>query len=427
MNLISLFLSAVFLLISKTWASTTSTTTTSSSTSTYSSSSTSSYSSTSLTYSTISSASSVVALPTQIYFINNERPRMINSINVQRSGMKHPLLCQDSLLTSLAQQHANNMAALDTLDHDLPCSSTAFPVQFCSSKTRLSTYGQAAENIASLAGNNGSASIAMSQFNADAGQFSNMMSPDYLYVGIGMAMNPISGKYYWVQVFSNGNFQGVSCTYEPSVTVLDAYNRTTTTVQPAAKIIMSVYPQGITSNKVVDKKGLYCTMIPFARGSGSSVLPLGQLPYPTITLVPFNSTAKMNSEITGIIGAFAAALSRANATIVGPSSIKFIPMQVQTTESSSSSTIILSSSTTTSVTSTSASSVGLDAMLSSFTPSNASQSSLQSVMSSMLGDPEMSSLLSNPTMSSAAIQMAQYMMIATPSSKSSTTMSKTST
>ena len=426
MNLISLVLSAGFLLIAKTWASSTSSTTTSSSSSLSSSTSTSSYSSTSLTYSTISSASSVVALPTQIYFINNERPRMINNINVQRSGMKHPLLCQDSLLTSLAQQHANDMAALDTLDHDLPCSSTAFPVQFCSSKTRLSTYGQAAENIVSLTGNNGSASVAMSQFNADAGQFSNMMSPEYLYIGVGMAMNPISGKYYWVQVLSNGNFQGVSCTYEPSVTVLDAYNRTTTTVQPAARIIMSVYPQGITNNKVVDKNGLYCTMIPFARGSGSSVLPLGQLPYPTITMVPFNSTAKMNSQITGIIGAFAAALSRANATIVGPSSINFFPMQVQTSSSTSSSTSISSSSTTSSITSTSASPVSLEAMLSSFTPSNASQSSLQSAMSSMLSNPEMSSLLANPTMSSAAIQMAQYMMMAT-SSKSSSTMNPTST
>jgi hypothetical protein len=352
----------------------------------------------------MSKATSAVALPKQKYFINNERPRMVNQINVQRSGMKHPLLCQDSLLSSIAQQHANDMAALDSLEHDLPCSSTAFPIQFCSSKARLTPYGQAAENIVALAGNNGSASIAMSQFNADAGQFSNMMNPDYLYVGIGMAMNPISGKYYWVQVFSNGNFQGVSCTYQPSITVLDAYNRTTTTVQPAAKSILSVYPQGITNKDVNDKQGLHCTMIPFAR-SGSSVLPLGQLPYPTITLIPFNSTAKMNSEITGILGAFAAALSRANATIVGPSSIKFFPMQVQTTDISSS-TISTSITTTDRITSTSASPV----MLPSFSPSDASQSSLQSAMSSMFDDPEMSS---------AALKMAEYMMMATPSSKSS--------
>lgn len=345
---------------------------------------------------------------------------MVNQINVQRSGMKHPLLCQDSLLTSLAQQHANDMAALDTLDHDLPCSSTAFPVQFCSSKTRLTPYGQAAENIASLTGNNGSSSTAMSQFNADASQFSNMMNPEYLYIGVGMAMNPISGKYYWVQVFSNGNFQGVSCTYQPTVTVLDAYNRTTTTVQPPVTSILSVYPQGISNNPKVNKQGLYCTMIPFAR-DGSSVLPLGQLPYPTITLVPLNSTAKMNNQVSGIVGAFAAALSRANASIVGPSSIKFLPMQVQPSESSST-TISGSTSGTVSIASTStSSSPSIGAMLASFSPSNASQSSLQSAMSSMLGDPEMSSLFANPTMSSAAAKMAQYMMMASPSSKPSST------
>ena len=95
------------------------------------------------------------------------------------------------MLTSIAQQHANDMAALDDLDHDLSCNSDA-PVQFCKSSKRLQPFGRAAENIISLAGNDGSASAAMAQYNSKSGMFSTMMNPDFLYVGIGMAMNPVS-------------------------------------------------------------------------------------------------------------------------------------------------------------------------------------------------------------------------------------------
>lgn len=335
-------------------------------------------------------------LPTQAYFINTERPLMINQINLQRSGMKNPLLCQDSLLTSIAQQHANDMAALDMLEHNLPCTSSAFPVQFCSSSQRLEPFGQSAENLAVLPGNNGSAATALAQLNTDAGQFSNMMNPDFMYIGIGMAMNPVSGKYYWTQVFSTGNYQGVSCTLQPSVTVLDAYNRTHTTVQPIEGLNLGVYPKGISKHK---KKGLFCTLIPFAHGKGTSDLPLGKLPYPTITMVPFNSSAALKQQITGIIGAFAAALSQANATIIGPSSLKLFPMKIV------SSTEVTSSS----ITPTSVTSANPGSMLAAFTPSNASQSSVQAAMSAMMV---------NPSMSAAAAQMAQFMAMANTNSTS---------
>jgi hypothetical protein len=320
---------------------------------------------------------------------------MINNINIQRSGMKNPLLCQDSLLTSLAQQHANDMAATDLLDHNLPCTSTAFPVQFCSASTRLAPYGESSENIVALTGNSGSASSAMAQFNADAGQFSNMMNPDYLYVGVGMAMNPVSGKYYWVQVFSSGNYQGVSCSLQPVVTILDAYNRTRVTVQPIKGLNLKVYPQGITDKK---KTGLYCTMVPHLQASGTSKVSLGQLPYPTITMVPYNSANAMKSQISGIIGAFAAALSQANATIVGPSSLKMVPMQVSPTDSSETLTVPSPITTT---------AVDPESILAAFSPTDSAQSSAALAMSSMMAD---------PSMSSAAAQMAQFMAMATPTS-----------
>ena len=413
MNLINFAIAAGFLLKVLSASTTSSLPATSANNSQIASSSAStSISAASLATTSASTISASVALPavvsnlpTQAYFINTERPLMINQINLQRSGMKNPLLCQDSLLTSIAQQHANDMAALDMLDHNLPCTSAAFPVQFCSSSQRLEPFGQSAENLAVLPGNNGSAAAALAQLNTDAGQFSNMMNPDFMYIGIGMAMNPVSGKYYWAQVLSTGNYQGVSCTLQPSVTVLDAYNRTHTTVQPIEGLNLAVYPKGISQHK---KQGLFCTLIPFAHSKGTSVLPLGQLPYPTITLVPFNSSAALKQQITGIIGAFAAALSQANATIIGPSSLKLFPMKIV------SSTQMTSSS----ITPTSVSSVNPGSMLAAFTPSNASQSSVQAAMSAMMV---------NPSMSAAAAQMAQFIAMANTNSTSTSLASNTST
>lgn len=408
-------------------ADTSMSTSTSTDTSILSTSST--YISSSSSMSLLPRPSSDVTLPKKKYNIAIERPKMINRINIQRSGMSHPLLCQDSLLTSIAQQHANDMAALDDLEHDLPCSSDAFPVQFCKSADRLGPYGQASENILSLAGNDGSAKTAMAQFNSDAAKFSNMMNKDYLYVGVGMAMNAVSGKYYWVQVFSDGNFQGVSCTLTPSVSVLDAFNRTTTTVQPIAGLNQGLYPRGITANNNVDKKNgnkkLYCTMIPFAK---TSSVPLGQVPYPTITMVPMNVSSIMNYKVSGIIGAFQAALSQANASIIGPSSISLLPMQVIPTDS-----VSVSDSETSSTSMPTATDAGTDtigssmtvtvsgsisvipavptinpaSMISSLTPTNSAQSSALLAMSSLISDPQMSS---------AMAQMASFMMMATSTS-----------
>ena len=350
------------------------------------------------------SESIVASLPTQLFSINTERPKMINQINNQRSGMSQSLLCQDSLLTSLAQQHANDMAAIDDLNHDLSCSSDAYPVQFCNSSDRLSPYGQAAENILSLTGSDGSSSAAMAVFNSDATKFSNMMNPDYLYIGVGMAMNAVSGKYYWVQVFSAGNYQGVSCTLTPSVTVLDAFNRTSTTVQPLEGLNQGLYPKGINNGNSINRdKKLYCTMIPFAHGKGSSALPLGQLPYPTITMVP--SSNSTNEKVSGIIGAFQNALAQANATIVGPSSIALLPMMQVTTSDNS------ASSASASIT-TSSTPINPESFLSSFSPTNSAQSSAFAAVSSMMAD---------PTMSSAAAQMAQFMALANNYSSTSTT------
>lgn len=373
-----------------------------------STSSISSYVSNTLSISPIALPSTVVALPTQAYQVNQQRPQMVNQINQQRAGLKQPLLCQDSMLTSIAQQHANDMAALDDLEHNLPCNSDAFPVQFCKSSDRLGQFGEAAENIASLPGNNGSAQTAMAQLNADSAQFSTMMNPDYLYVGIGMAMNPVSGKYYWVQVFSAGNYQGVSCTLTPTVSVLNALNQTTSTVQPMSGLNVAIYPQGITNGASNGNQNLFCTLVPFAHGTGTSALPLGQLPYPTITIVPQNSSSSIAAKASGIIMAFNSALSAAGASIVGPYSIPMVPMQVVPTSTSTASD---SDSLSATMSINPSASVDVASMMSTFVPTNSDQSSVMSMMATMMAD---------PAMSSAAAQMAKFMMMATSTSTSTT-------
>lgn len=383
----------------------------SSSTSTTATTSTSTYVSSTLSISSIALPSSVAPLPTQIYQINQQRPKMINQINQQRSGLNQPLVCQDSMLTSIAQQHANDMAALDDLDHNLPCNSDAYPIQFCQSSVRLSPFGEAGENIVALAGNDGSAMMAMGQVNADSGQFSTMMNPDYLYVGVGMAMNPVSGKYYWVQVFSAGNFQGVSCTLSPTVSVLNAMNQTTTTVQPTTGLNLSIYPRGITNGKSGNSNNqkLFCTLVPFAQGTGTSVLPLGQLPYPTITLVPQNSSSIVAAQASGVMAAFNSAISAAGATIVGPSSIPMIVMQVSptTTTSTIETTTTSDTSSMTMTMSLDPSSFNVASMFSTFVPTNSAQSAFMSQFSTMMTD---------PSMSSAAVQMAQFLQMASATS-----------
>ena len=316
------------------------------------------------------------------------------------------------MLTSIAQQHANDMAALDDLDHDLSCNSDAYPVQFCKSSKRLQPFGRAAENIISLAGNDGSASAAMAQYNSKSGMFSTMMNPDFLYVGIGMAMNPVSGKYYWVQVFSAGNFQGVSCTINPTVTVLNAMNQTITTVQPTSGLDLTTYPQGITQN-ANSKQNLYCTLVPFAySGTGMS---MGGLPYPTITLVPSNVSANIASQASGIIVAFNSALSQAGASIIGPSSIPLIAMQVQPTTTDNTDISSITSTNSLNMSTLSSLSISptqyLASMISGFTPTNSDQSAMMAAFTSMAA---------NPSMSSAFAQIAQLIQLANSNSTSVT-------
>lgn len=270
-----------------------------------------------------------------------QRPLMINHLNLQRSALKLPLLCQDSLLTSMAQQHANNMAALDRLAHDLPCRTGRIPDGFCLAAERLARFARAAENVVAVRGNE-TAAVAAMQIAADQAMYANSMSREFLYVGVGVAYNAESDTFYWAQMFSNGDYVGVNCTLEPevvtvSVRAADAKGRlrkrgnkndhnqmqkhkqtqkrssnsmndqstnndSSETLlkvhrytQPQQGLNLNFYPRGIINGPGSGKpaNGYYCSMIAFdptlvANGTAAAptaTLSIGSVPYPTV-LVP---------------------------------------------------------------------------------------------------------------------------------------------
>lgn len=258
-----------------------------------------------------------------------ERPNMINQINLQRNSLNLPLLCQDSRLTSIAQQHALDMATLDFLGHDLPTNTNAIPKQYCLATNRLQPFGSVAENVLSVYGNS-SAKVAMFQLSQDAGQYANAMNPAFLYIGVGVAYNNASNKYYWAQVLSTGNYAGVGCTLQPQINVINEKNATHSYTQPQGKLNVALYPQGITNVFNGPRQGLYCTLIAF-NPTASKTMALGDLPYPTVLLPnpqlsATNFTKQSSDQAKAALGAVVAALNAANASIIAPTPIPFLAL-----------------------------------------------------------------------------------------------------
>ncbi len=181
-----------------------------------------------------------------------ERPLMINLINTERVANNLPFLCQDSLLSSAAQQHANDMARLDFLGTDLPCQGDAIPPQYCTTTGRLSRLNSSIENVISVYGNS-SAEMAMLQIKQSPVLSSKLTNPDVKYVGVGIAYNNQSNNYYWSQVFSTGDFPEVNCTMTPLIETINAQNISVRYKQPAMGLNFTLYP-------AADLKDLKCEL-----------------------------------------------------------------------------------------------------------------------------------------------------------------------
>lgn len=216
-----------------------------------------------------------------------QRPKMINLINAERFAHNLPFLCQDSSLSSIAQQHANDMAALDYLGTDLPCDATVVPPQYCTTANRLSRLNSSFENVIQVLGNH-TARMAMLQLGQSAAQSSNLINPDIKYVGVGVAFNNQSNNYYWSQVFSTGNFSGVNCTDRPRIETINAQNITHVYTQPAKGLNHTLYPQ-------LGLKDLKCRLVPVKL---EEVLQLQRVDAP-----PTNSTLQQGKVASFLLSA----------------------------------------------------------------------------------------------------------------------------
>lgn len=251
----------------------------------------------------------------------SQRPLMINQLNMQRSALKLPLLCQDSLLTSMAQQHASDMAQIGQLAHDLPNDTGLIPQQFCLSSQRMSGFGKAAENVFSYPGN-GTAKMAMMQVDSDAVMYANAMNKKFLYVGVGVAYNATTDTYYWTQMFATGDYVGVSCTFQPLVRLIDAQGTIRQYIQPQTGLNPSLYPTGIADGGggagSGAKRGYYCTLIAYDPSPEASMT-IGSIPYPTVLIPspnkrppqkPFNATAQQQQQQAALLLSMAVNVTR---------------------------------------------------------------------------------------------------------------------
>ena len=276
--------------------------------------------------------------------INEQRPIMLNYINQQRQAAGVPPICQDSLLTSMAQQHAYDMSLTETLAQDLTgkaCQDFMSAKKLCLRSDWLKAFGSTAHNIFALPASGDALSV-MAQIESTRKKYTSATTKRFLYIGIGMATGK-SGRQFWVQLFSEGNFNGVSCTDQPTVRYRTSADSIVTTVQPSDGLNLSIYPME-RPHVVVDKhivSGLMCTLLPnivSTNSLGSVLTDLASFAYPTMTLPLHRAENRTASLISEAIGAYESVLSAASATIIGPSAIPHVRMLVMPTESVASAT-----------------------------------------------------------------------------------------
>ena len=105
-------------------------------------------------------------------------------------------------LQDAAQNHSTDMAKHDYFDHISPNGSDPGD-RISKSGYNWSSYG---ENIFMEQSSNGSASLAQNAFNGwlmSPGHCKNMMSPNYVDMGVGKKVREESNTTYWTQVFAS--------------------------------------------------------------------------------------------------------------------------------------------------------------------------------------------------------------------------------
>ena len=116
---------------------------------------------------------------------------IVDLTNQERQSAGLPPLAVNAQLVLAAQIHADNMARLDQLSHELPSTSLPTP------EDRLSfvgySYSSWGENIAY---NYPDAAAVVAGWMASPGHRANILSPNYTEIGVGVALNSRGEPYY---------------------------------------------------------------------------------------------------------------------------------------------------------------------------------------------------------------------------------------
>jgi uncharacterized protein YkwD len=125
-----------------------------------------------------------------------ESERVIQLTNAERAAAGVPALAMDGRLMVAAQLHANQMAQLQRMEHDLPDGPYPTPAdRLAAAGYAWRTYG---ENIAF---NYRSPDEVMRGWMGSSGHRANILSGAFTQIGAAVARDA-QGRPYWVQVFA---------------------------------------------------------------------------------------------------------------------------------------------------------------------------------------------------------------------------------
>jgi uncharacterized protein YkwD len=120
---------------------------------------------------------------------------VVQLTNRERSSAGRPALSASSRLMQAAQLHADQMARLGRLEHELSGAQYPTPAdRLAAAGYQWSSY---AENIAM---GQSSAALVMESWMRSSGHRANILSTSVTEIGVGFARDS-AGRPYWVQVF----------------------------------------------------------------------------------------------------------------------------------------------------------------------------------------------------------------------------------
>ncbi len=126
--------------------------------------------------------------------LHRQQTEVVRLTNAARQEAGLSVLTEDSQLTRLAQQKAEDMAANHYFSHTSPTYGTAFDMM----QAAGISYHSAGENIAK---GQKTAEAVMKGWMNSAGHRANILKDDYTRLGVGYALDQ-NGTAYWVQIFA---------------------------------------------------------------------------------------------------------------------------------------------------------------------------------------------------------------------------------